>query len=133
MYRKEIGFVFCKHLTTNKVWAGLHWAERKRYKDEVRQSVIASPLMDLVKFSQPVDIWFKPMSGKGQRLFDTSNYSVMVKVIEDIMVEEGLFIDDSQKYVRAIKMLPAERSHDSGMAICIESTKDENPFTFSES
>lgn len=120
--RSEFGSIYCKLYTTNKIWAGIHWAERKRLKDECRESFSGSQLADICTFTQPVCLSFTPLVPTGKRLFDTSNYSAMVKAIEDCMVEGGVFIDDNAKYVRQILINPPVRAHDSGFFVQILET-----------
>ena len=117
--RSEYGTIYCKQITTNKVWSGIHWAERSRLKDECRESFSGSQLSDINLFSSPVCLSFTPLVPLGKRMFDTSNYSCMIKMIEDCLVEGGVFEDDNRKFVKQILFNPAVRAHDSGFFVQI--------------
>ncbi|QPI62417.1 hypothetical protein [Vreelandella venusta] len=63
-----------------------------------------------------VDLVFRPRLGKGERVRDTSNYSISMKHIEDGLVAAGLLPDDRGQYVRRVIMDPPEidRKAESG-------------------
>ncbi|WP_339118844.1 hypothetical protein [Halomonas sp. BMC6] len=59
---------------------------------------------------------FRPRLGKGDRMRDTSNYSISMKHIEDGLVAAGLLPDDRGQYVRRVILDPPEvdRKAESG-------------------
>lgn len=63
-----------------------------------------------------VDLVFRPRLGKGDRMRDTSNYSISMKHIEDGLVAAGLLPDDRCQYVRRVILDPPEvdRKAESG-------------------
>lgn len=63
-----------------------------------------------------VDLVFRPRLGKGDRMRDTSNYSISMKHIEDGLVAAGLLPDDRGQYVRRVILDPPEvdRKAESG-------------------
>lgn len=117
--REEQGIIYCEMFTTNKIWSGVHWAVRKRLKDEIRQAFTGSQLAAICPFDKPVCIAFTPLVAPFKRMFDTSNYSAMVKAIEDCLVEGGVFADDNAKHVRQIVLNPPQRAHESGFFVQI--------------
>ncbi len=76
--RSEFGTIYCKQITTNKIWAGVHWGERARLKDECRESFQGSQLADIMQFDTSVCVSFTPLVPHGKRMFDTTNYSAMI-------------------------------------------------------
>lgn len=85
-------------LSTNDIYAGIHWSVRAKYKDMMRWTLITSiakikPVEQCVlKFA----FFFK------NKPLDCSNCTFMAKMIEDCLVEHKILKDDSPKYVTGI-------------------------------
>jgi len=96
-------------LSTNKLYAGTHWTKRKKIKD--LYTLTLRPLLKACEIEPvedyPVDLEFIFLFGKG-RVLDSSNCSGMGKVIEDILVTEGILEDDSSSYVRTVSYSSAK-------------------------
>lgn len=81
----------------NKLYAGVHWAKRKKQADEIHALVryeLYRQRIPRKAFENPVEIIFKYNS----RL-DISNHGYLSKLIEDAL-KGYLIVDDSRKYVR---------------------------------
>ena len=120
--RYEFGTIYCEMFTTNKIWSGVHWAVRAKLKNQIRENFTDSQLANIAPFDKPVCLSFTPLVPKGKRMLDTSNYSAMIKAVEDVLVEHGVFVDDSNKYVRDVLIRPAQRAHDTGFLVQILET-----------
>lgn len=85
-------------VTANKIYAGVHWAVRKKLVDEYHQAITNLGLVD--KFDLPVRLvvrfYFK------NRPLDVSNCFFMVKCIEDGLVRCGVLVDDTPEHVKSI-------------------------------
>lgn len=85
-------------ISTNKIYAGIHWTERKRHKDLFRRVIfVAKPVLEY-----PVKCHYHfEISG---RLLDISNLSYLVKLQEDSLVHKGILKGDSPKYVDEVRI-----------------------------
>lgn len=105
--------------STNAIYAGLHWAKRKKAKDDAVVAVKAAVhKLDIdIPISTRVDLIFTPQLGKGVRKRDTSNNSMTAKLIEDALVKCGLLTDDTDEHVRNVTNTPAviDRKGDTGV------------------
>ena len=84
-------------ISTNKIYAGIHWTRRNKHKEAVRG------LGYLVKgkiTEFPVKLKFT-FKLKG-RVLDCSNLSYMGKMYEDMFVKSGLIPDDTPKYISEV-------------------------------
>jgi len=85
---------------SNKAYAGMHWAVRKRLVDTWHNATIVAVknlhLRPVKNF--PVEINTTPML-TGKRKRDTSAGFLIAKIIEDGLVKSGLLPDDSTEYV----------------------------------
>jgi len=82
-------------ISTNKIYAGTHWATRKKQADLYHESLIEYRNEKITEY--PVDINYI-FSFKGKTL-DTTNCSYMVKMLEDGLVKSGVLEDDDPKHV----------------------------------
>ena len=106
--------------STNAMYAGQHWSERKKHKAAAATAVmIAISKCRTEKITVPVDIEVYPTLGKGVRTYDVSNYSYTYKLIEDCLVSRGVLSDDSPEYVRSVKFCAPVRNGITGINILI--------------
>ena len=108
--------------STNAIYAGLHWAKRKKAKDEAYMLTRAIVLESKAKpVEGRVDLTFTPQLGKGARRRDTSNNSMTAKLIEDALVKAGVLADDTDEHVRNVMLTPAlvDRKGETGMWVTI--------------
>lgn len=82
-------------LSLNKIYGGIHFTTRKKHKDEYREvcSYYAKPY----EGEYPVKVTYH-YKFKG-RLLDSSNCAYLTKLIEDGLVQSGVFPDDGPKYI----------------------------------
>lgn len=101
----------------NKIWAGIHWSVRKKMADTGHKATWEAA-KDIKPFDNPVSLVFQPLV-KG-RMFDTTNYILSVKVIEDALVEHEILPGDTNKHVKAITMLPAVKAPEKAVEVTIK-------------
>ena len=85
-------------VSTNTIYAGVHWGKRKKYKDDYL--LLVKGLRLKTRFKNPVvitfDFYFK------SKPLDCSNNSFMGKMIEDALVKCGIIKDDTYENVTAV-------------------------------
>lgn len=104
----------------NAIWAGKHWSYRQNVAIEGHKAVkIAIKQAGKVEpFTTPVDIHYEPyVKGRG---FDTSNYAVTCKAIEDGLVEFDVLEDDTPKFVRRVSIDPPQKDKVNHMIVTIQ-------------
>ena len=103
-------------MSTNRIYAGIHWAVRAKYKDMMRWALITSiaKLKPIKEGKLTFDFGFK------NKPLDCSNCTFMAKMIEDVLVEHHILIDDSPKYVKEITIKSTKASSD----VCILKLED---------
>ncbi|ANP79295.1 hypothetical protein A134_23055 [Vibrio crassostreae 9CS106] len=114
-----------KHVTTNEFTSGCHWTLRKKAKDDVRGGVLTSRFRLMKTFDKPVSIHIFPLVKKGDRIFDSSNYSCMAKFLEDELVSQKVLVDDTNKYVERVCLEKAERYDKNGYLVVIREVVEE--------
>lgn len=117
--RVETFFIPFMGPSTNKIYKGCHWAERRKHAQDGHKACYT---VQSHAFKQAVTITFRPVVGKGDTVRDTSNYSYTAKMIEDGLVRIGLLKDDSTKWVKRIILEEPiiNRNMQSGMWVRIE-------------
>jgi hypothetical protein len=83
----------------NMIYAGKHWAVRKKYKDEYKK-IIRERLAEMDSFhceAYSLDIRYN------SRL-DIDNCILVSKFLSDTLVEDGCVEDDSPKYFKEIRI-----------------------------
>lgn len=104
-------------VSANRAYAGMHWAKRKVLADEYHMALIEHRL---TRIPTPCDLHFT-FEFQGRAL-DVSNCFLMAKMLEDGMVQWGMFPDDTPKYVQSITIQVRKGPADS---IMIEATSPE--------
>jgi hypothetical protein len=102
----------------NKIWAGMHFAKRKKIADEGHLAVLAAS-QKVVPFDKPVSLYFQPIVKSPARMFDWLNYFATVKPIEDGMVRQGILHDDNYKWVTRGTIAAPQRGKESGVIVTI--------------
>lgn len=103
MERETFAFYDLPKISLNQFYGGIHWSKRKKIKDRYK-FIIKSQTSKVIDYPCDVEyeFWFK------SRPLDCSNAcGGMVKLIEDC-----LFVDDSYKMVRSIKISSQKRKDD---------------------
>jgi hypothetical protein len=86
-------------VSLNRIYAGIHFRERNRHKDEYHYAVLASnPSPYAGPFPVHVHYHFR-LHGTP---LDISNHAYMQKMVEDGLVHAGVLPDDTPKYVAGI-------------------------------
>lgn len=107
-----------KKLSTNSIYAGIHWSERKKHKDLFLWSMIGMKKLNYVnKCELEFDFEFK-----GKPL-DASNCSYLVKLCEDCLVHYKIIPDDNYNIVKSIKMTSNKGKQDK-VKITIKEIKE---------
>lgn len=112
--------------STNKIWSGnLNRFKRAELARNCKEIVYLATL-DVLPFPGRYEITFFPRVNS--RFFDTGNYSVTAKAIEDGLVTHGMLVDDSPKYCRGWHLMPPRKvKSESYMIILItEVAEDES-------
>ncbi|WP_286237970.1 hypothetical protein [Neptuniibacter halophilus] len=117
--RTESFFVPYMAPSLNAIYAGIHWAKRKKHADAGHQA--CEPLR-ITPFYKPVHIIFLPIVGKRAIARDCSNYAYAAKVVEDGLVQAGILQDDTNEFVKSITIEEPvkDRSVESGMWVHIQ-------------
>ena len=103
-----------KRISTNDICSGVHWTKRNKHKELYRSvPFVASPV---TKYPVTCHYHFK-FTG---RTMDLTNFTYMVKLIEDALVKKGVLKDDSQKYVAGFSV-SAEKANSDICEIIIKS------------
>lgn len=84
-------------VSTNKIYGGIHWTERKSIKDSIHGYAVAFCRPVKIVQSYPVEISYKFTFAT--RSLDTLNTAFMAKCFEDSFRSIGILKDDSPKYV----------------------------------
>jgi len=96
---EEIILTLPKPPSLNKIYAGVHWATRLKYKNDYKGSIKAE-LSNHDKFtceSYSLDISYN------SRL-DIDNGILVSKFLSDCLVQEGYVPDDTPKYFTSVKI-----------------------------
>ena len=83
--------------STNKIYAGVHWAKRKQFKDSILALAgwHCRPIQRVESY--PVQILYKFVFGS--KPLDSTNCSYLIKCFEDALVAFEIIKDDSPEYV----------------------------------
>lgn len=92
-------------ISLNKIYAGVHFRERMRHKEEYQWAVLEAKV-PVWEGGFPVHIHYH-FKLTGSRL-DIDNHAYMEKMIADALVANGVLPDDTQEYIGA-KTTTAEK------------------------
>ena len=102
----------------NRIWSGVHWSKRKNFADEAHTAVaIAVKQQKIQPFPGAVELEVTPIHSG--RHYDVSNYSLTCKAIEDGLVECGVLVGDSPRFVRKVSYFAPERPIDRSQGDCM--------------
>lgn len=90
----------------NKVWWGCHFSVRSKarnYWHDAIEECVKEKKIEPIDYQVEVDtiFFFKT------RYLDSSNCSAMHKMVEDWLVKNNIFKDDTNKYIRRISLMSA--------------------------
>lgn len=92
-----------------------HWAARKKRKEAIALRIAA---LNIPKFPDKVSVIF---CGHSSLLYDWENHVARFKLIGDILVDAGILVDDSPKYI--VSFIPEQskcQRKDSRLVITIK-------------
>lgn len=78
--------------------------------------MLAKPLP---RFAGAVKIRVTPVLGPRKRAYDVSNYSYTYKMIEDALVDQRVFCDDSAKFITSVELCAPTKGRKSGIVLLI--------------
>lgn len=97
----QVTFPLPKKISTNRIYAGEHWAIRKSHKD-LYEKAFRDYVPQFIPSVTPVhlrfDFQFK------SRPLDPSNTSYMAKMLEDLMVSNGIIPDDTASIILSVTL-----------------------------
>ena len=89
-------------VSTNVIYAGVHWRKRKSHKDMYRWEVMRVVKAMKIKPVKTYPSYLKFTFYFDKNLLDSSNCSYMAKLIEDSLVHEKIFVNDTPQYVSVV-------------------------------
>lgn len=98
----SISFPIPEKISLNKSYAGMHWSKRSALKTLYHQQFLEFKNKIKIKM-YPIEVTYV-FEFSGTPL-DVSNCALMVKMLEDGMVVNGLLKGDEPEYVASIKMI----------------------------
>ena len=110
--------------TGNQVWAGIHWAKRKKIADSAAWAVKIA-CRGVGRILCPVQLEYTPFHNG--RHYDVTNYFLTVKVIEDKLVKVAKILpDDTPRWVRRVILNAPVKSKENQMKVVISEVPDES-------
>lgn len=95
----EIKLTLPKPPSLNMIYAGKHWAIRKKYKDDYKKICI-----EALKNYDPFTCETFRMDIRYNSRMDIDNGILVSKFLADTLVSEGIVKDDSPKYYDQVKI-----------------------------
>ena len=95
----QITLILPKPPSLNMIYAGKHWAVRKKYKDDYK-AICCEALSEYDKFTAEE---FHFNISYNSRL-DIDNGILVSKFLADTLVSQGIVKDDSPKYYKQVKI-----------------------------
>jgi hypothetical protein len=96
----EVELVLPKPPSLNKIYAGKHWAVRKKYKDDYKKEC----KKELAKLDSFRCDSFRLLITYNSRM-DIDNGILVSKFLADTLVSEGIVADDSPKYYDKVTII----------------------------
>jgi len=97
LFRIEI---LASPVSANKFYAGMHWTERKRIKDNLAWLVFQEVINNRVKaVNQQCRVVVTLVKPNKKGIKDTENLAIMQKMITDSLVKKGIFQDDTFEHI----------------------------------
>lgn len=97
-------------VSTNKIYAGMHWTARNKLKD-LYQMTMMQFKNKTQELDYPIDSTYI-FTFKGKML-DVSNCTYMVKLLEDGLKVNKIIPDDDAKHVQSITIVTQEGPEDT--------------------
>lgn len=97
-------FEMAEKVSTNRIYSGVHYRTRMKHKKQyiqvVKNAIKKQKLKPVTEY--PVILRFTFSYQKNQ--LDASNGSYMAKIIEDLLVKNGILEDDRAKFVSGVEL-----------------------------
>ncbi len=88
-------------MSLNKIWWGVHWWVRSKFRNDWHYAAeLSIDEFNLKKIKVPIHIEYRFFFKT--RYLDNSNCVIMCKAFEDWLVEAWILEDDTNKYIRSI-------------------------------
>lgn len=96
--KQRVAFYLPFKVSTNAIYAGIHWTQRKEHKDQMLWAFlpVVKHLNKVNRCKIRIDFEF------ARQPLDCSNCSYLAKMIEDCLTHYGIIPDDSPKYITEI-------------------------------
>ena len=114
MAEQIIEFDLPEKLSTNKIYEGVHWSERKKHKDLFLWSFVG--IASKIKPVQSCDLEFE--FGFKSKPLDVDNCSYMTKILIDCLRHYRKIPDDTPDFVYSIK-ISSKKSNKNNVVIKI--------------
>jgi hypothetical protein len=105
-------------VSTNKIYAGLHWNKRRELADLYHLAVLVEARKQGLGAAKDYPVTVSYHFGL-KRLLDVSNCSFMVKLLEDGLVHAKILAGDTPEYVKEIRM-SVEKTKEDLVTITIQ-------------
>ena len=106
------------HIVSFNATNGKHWSGNVRRKKDFYNSVLFTVLRNSTpELDGQYDFTYSFLVKS--RLYDATNYFLMVKMLEDGLVKCGVLKDDSKKYVNSIRVIAKKDKCQERLGECI--------------
>ena len=98
----KVEFDMVLKISTNKIYSGVHYRTRIKHKKMYQWEVLRVCKKEKIKPINNYPVILKFTFYFDKNLLDSSNCSYMAKLIEDALVHEGVFINDTPQYISRV-------------------------------
>jgi len=98
--------------TINQIYAGAHWAERKKIKDAWRWRVKAALTENPQKPVEHYPVTVEVIVQFTGRRYDWENCAFAAKLVQDALIAEGILENDSPPYISRGTLIPIKGPED---------------------
>lgn len=96
-------------VSTNKLYAGVHWGKRKKLADLYHMSLLEYRNKNIEAYPVTLSFVFNWKS----RALDCTNVAMMAKLLEDALVGMGVLKDDNPQYVQEVSLVSQKGKEDT--------------------
>jgi len=105
----EILIPIPEKVSLNQIYAGMHWRQRSELAELYHMSLLEYRNQSVKKY--PVSITY--IFTFRRNALDSSNCAFMAKMIEDALVQMGVLVDDTPKYVESTTLYSVKGTEDT--------------------
>lgn len=95
-------------VSTNQIYAGVHWSRRNALADLYHMSLIEHKRLKVKSYPVKITYIFKFRG----RLLDPDNCSYMAKLLKDGLRKWGIIKDDTSEYVKSVTLISEKGKRD---------------------